>query len=368
MKKLGEVVELRYGKGIEKSRRVEEGEVPIYGANGILGWTNDELAEGEAIIVGRKGSAGELTRVSGKFWPSDVTYYVFGTDEVDIDYLFYFWKSANLPRLATGVKPGINRNQVYEIEIPVPPIEEQRKIVEKIEKQFAKIDEAARLRADSLAATDQLLPAALHEIFSEGKQKGWEVQTLGEICEIARGGSPRPIQSFLTEDKDGINWVKISDATSSTKYIYETKQKIKKEGLTKTRLVKPGDFILTNSMSFGRPYIMKTTGAIHDGWLLLRPKKNLIEEFMYYFLSSDEVYEQFKRLAGGAVVQNLNSNLVRSVEIAIPPLAEQKEVVKKLDALSEKARALRTLQLAQQSDLAALKQSLLHEAFAGGVE
>ena len=87
---------------------------------------------------------------------------------------------------------------------------------------------------------------------------------LGELCHIARGGSPRPIQDYITSDPDGINWVKISDATASEKYIEHTKQKIRPEGLNKSRRVNPGDFILSNSMSFGRPYIMKTTGAIHD--------------------------------------------------------------------------------------------------------
>src|SRR5699024_7808757 len=94
--------------------------------------------------------------------------------------------------------------------------------------------------------------------------EGWEEKELGELLNIERGGSPRPISKYLTDDENGINWIKISDATNSTRYIYETKQKIREEGLAKTKLVEEGDFILSNSMSFGRPYIMKTTGAIHD--------------------------------------------------------------------------------------------------------
>jgi type I restriction enzyme, S subunit len=85
-------------------------------------------------------------------------------------------------------------------------------------------------------------------------REGWQQKSLGELCEIARGGSPRPIQKFLTQNSDGINWVKISDATASKKYIYETKEKIIPEGVSRSRLVKDGDFILSNSMSFGRPY------------------------------------------------------------------------------------------------------------------
>jgi type I restriction enzyme S subunit len=103
-------------------------------------------------------------------------------------------------------------------------------------------------------------------------KKGWITKKLSDVMTIERGGSPRPIEKYLTDSPNGINWIKISDATASDKYIYETQQKITKEGLSKTRLVHEGDFLLSNSMSFGRPYIMKTTGCIHDGWLVLRNK------------------------------------------------------------------------------------------------
>jgi len=110
---------------------------------------------------------------------------------------------------------------------------------------------------------------------------------LGEVLSIERGGSPRPISKYITNSEDGLNWIKIADATASDKYIYKTKEKITREGLHKTRLVNIGDFILSNSMSFGRPYIMKTTGCIHDGWLVLRQNgtKTFDTEFLYYLLS-----------------------------------------------------------------------------------
>jgi type I restriction enzyme S subunit len=103
--------------------------------------------------------------------------------------------------------------------------------------------------------------------------EGWQWKTLEDVFLIERGGSPRPIKSYITDADDGINWIKIGDATKGDgKYIESTEQKIKPEGLKKSRLVEEGDFIMSNSMSFGRPYIMKTKGAIHDGWLLMRAK------------------------------------------------------------------------------------------------
>jgi type I restriction enzyme S subunit len=139
-------------------------------------------------------------------------------------------------------------------------------------------------------------------------KQDWEFKKLGEILSIQRGGSPRPINKYITNSPDGINWIKISDATASDKYIFETKEKITKDGLHKTRVVNNGDFILSNSMSFGRPYIMRTTGCIHDGWLVLKQESHQIfeTEFLYYLLSSPIVFNQFDSLAAGSTVRNLN--------------------------------------------------------------
>lgn len=163
-------------------------------------------------------------------------------------------------------------------------------------------------------------------------REGWETKTLADLCEIARGGSPRPIKQFITDAADGVNWIKIGDATASSKYIYETQQKIKPEGVKRSRFVKEGDFILSNSMSFGRPYIMRTSGCIHDGWLVLSDKSGAFDQdYLYHFLGSASAYRQFDQLAAGSTVRNLNIDLVKGVEIMLPPLAEQKRIVAILD-------------------------------------
>jgi len=161
---------------------------------------------------------------------------------------------------------------------------------------------------------------------------------LGDIFDIARGGSPRPIDDYITDADDGLNWISIKDASNSNKYINSTKLKIKPEGLTKTRMVYPGDFLLTNSMSFGRPYIMNTTGCIHDGWLVLSGNPDKVNsDYFYYLLGSDTLKQRFSELAAGAVVKNLNTELVKSVEVPLPPLAEQKRIA----AILDKADAIR---------------------------
>ncbi len=128
------------------------------------------------------------------------------------------------------------------------------------------------------------------------------------------------------------------------KYITKTKEKIKPEGASKTRLVKEGDFILSNSMSFGRPYILKISGAIHDGWLLLRLKnKNITPDFLYYILGSPQTKAQFSKSATGGVVKNLNSALVRKVKIPLPPLEVQKRLVAEAEKEEEIIAANRRL-------------------------
>jgi len=172
----------------------------------------------------------------------------------------------------------------------------------------------------------------------------WPVFRLDELFDIARGGSPRPIKSYLTNDDDGVNWIKISDASASGKYITETKEKIRPEGISKSRLVRKGDFLLSNSMSFGRPYIMGTDGCIHDGWLVLSPKSDRMDQdFLFYLLGSPTVFSQFDRLAAGSTVRNLNISLVSGVKVPLPSLEEQKRIVAMLDeafADIDKAREL----------------------------
>jgi type I restriction enzyme S subunit len=171
---------------------------------------------------------------------------------------------------------------------------------------------------------------------SEQLPVGWKVKKLDELCEIARGGSPRPIKQFLTNNSDGVNWIKISDASASSKYIYKTKEKITPDGIKHSRLVSEGDFILSNSMSFGRPYIMRTSGCIHDGWLVLKDKSGLFDQdYLYYFLGSNTTYKQFDKLAAGSTVRNLNIDLVRGVKVILPPLPEQKRIVAILDEAFE---------------------------------
>lgn len=178
----------------------------------------------------------------------------------------------------------------------------------------------------------------------------WKYVKLGEVCTIERGGSPRPIDDFITTDENGINWIKIGDADESM-YITKTAQRIKPVGMKKSRYVKPGDFLLSNSMSFGRPYILKIDGCIHDGWLVLRDENNVFDKkFLYYYLSAPITYKRFKSMAVGGVVNNLNSDMVRKVRVPIPSQEEQHQISDRLDKVSNLI-FLRKQQLAKLDEL-----------------
>ena len=159
---------------------------------------------------------------------------------------------------------------------------------------------------------------------------------LQEIADIARGGSPRPIEDYLTNDESGINWIKIGDTKPGSKYIVSAKEKIKAEGKNHSRYVQAGDFLLTNSMSFGRPYILKIDGCIHDGWLVFANIKNcLLQDYLYHALSSKYIYDSFSLVAAGSTVKNLKSDTVKQVLFPLPPIDEQKRILEEIERIIE---------------------------------
>ncbi|ENG9882805.1 restriction endonuclease subunit S [Campylobacter coli] len=193
--------------------------------------------------------------------------------------------------------------------------------------------------------------------------QGWEWKSLGEIFNIERGGSPRPIKEFLTDKENGINWIKIGDIKNQ-KYLYKTEEKIIQEGLKKSKLVIEGDLLVSNSMSFGKPVIVKLQkGAIHDGWLLLKEKINLNKEYFYYLFSSNFMYSFLSYQASGSTVKNLNIDKLKQIEIPLPPLKEQERIVGILD--ESFAKIDESIKILEQDllNLDELMQSALQKAF-----
>lgn len=184
----------------------------------------------------------------------------------------------------------------------------------------------------------------LKELIAELCPNGVEYKKFGECATIVRGASPRPIKNFITTESTGINWIKIGDVKQGDKYITSTAEKITKDGARKSRFVKQGDFILSNSMSFGRPYILKIDGCIHDGWLAISDFSNkYLSDFLYHLLNSNSCqYEMRKRASFGGAVQNLNADIVRELVLPVPPLPVQEEIVRILDSFTSLTAELQT--------------------------
>ena len=188
----------------------------------------------------------------------------------------------------------------------------------------------------------------------------WEQRKLGELVVIERGGSPRPIDEYITDDTNGLNWIKIGDAPSLGRYISKTSEKIKPEGLSKTRQVHPGDLILSNSMSFGRPYIMAIEGCIHDGWLLIRDEpKSFDPMYLCHMLGTPKMLNQYRMLASGSTVNNLNKELVSNASILMPCKSEQKVIGQFFNHLDD----LITLHQRKYDKLVVFKKSMLEKMF-----
>ena len=240
------------------------------------------------------------------------------------EYVYCILSSDRFISAAIDQKTGVAIRRVVlrtlkTIQIPLPSLEMQKEIVAEIE-GYQKVINGARAVLDNYRPHIPIHP-------------DWPMVAIRELCVVERGASPRPIHDFITDAPDGVNWIKIGDAEVGGKFITQTKERITPEGAAKSRRVKSGDFILSNSMSFGRPYIMAIEGCIHDGWLLLRDfAKELNSDFLYSVLGSTVVLEQFERAATGGVVNNLNSELVRNVRIPLPPLAAQQTIVAEIEA------------------------------------
>ena len=209
---------------------------------------------------------------------------------------------------------------------------EQRKIADFLIALDRRI-ETQRFLVDNLKKYKR---GVVSKVFSEIERECSTIR-LGDYVSILRGGSPRPIDAYITDDPDGINWIKIGDTSADELYITRTREKIIPSGVKKSRRVFQGDLILSNSMSFGRPYILQIDGCIHDGWLLIRDEDNFFEKrFLCYYLGSDNVIAQYKRFAAGSCVNNLNSELVGNVEICCPTLGTQQEIANMLSVMDSR--------------------------------
>ena len=227
--------------------------------------------------------------------------------------------------------PAINANDLAEIEVAAPSDESE---AQKIGTIFRSIDNLITLHQRKCIFFTGRAGRLISTVNKKRITSSWEQRKFSDLVQIERGGSPRPIDDFITDSPDGLNWVKIGDAPAQGNYITKTAEKIKPEGLSKTREVHPGDLILSNSMSFGKPYIMGIDGCIHDGWLLIRNTYKVFDlTFLCHLLGTPQMIIQYKSLAAGSTVNNLNKELVGNTVVTIPTIKEQRVLGQYLETL-----------------------------------
>jgi len=193
------------------------------------------------------------------------------------------------------------------------------------------------------------------------KASDWNPGLLGELSEVVRGGSPRPIDGFLTTAADGLNWLKIGDVDKEAKYVTQTAEKVRPEALNKTRVVNPGALILSNSMSFGRPYILQIKTCIHDGWIAITNiTKQADRDFLYYAISAPGSQNYFIDNAAGSGVQNLNADIIKNLPVCFPStISEQQKIANCLSSID----GLITAEIQKLDTLKTHKQGLMRQFF-----
>ena len=287
---------------------------------------------------------------------------------------------------SNNVVPIINSKYLDNFSIPFPSIKEQKMISDYLDSKCSEID---TLRAD-IEEQIRLLEEYKKSVITEAVTKGldqnvemkdsgvewigmipshWEKGRIKDFCRIARGGSPRPIDHYLADDNQiGYNWVRIGDTQKGCKFINHTHLRIVPSGLSSTRLIKKGSLLLTNSMSFGEPYILNIDGCIHDGWLAFYEYHNITKEYLYYVLMSENCRIQFILSSAGAVVSNLNIEKVANTTIFIPSIEKQLILTSFLDNKCSEIDDMISKKKDQLSLLEDYKKSLIYEYVTGKKE
>ena len=356
-RKLGEIGSVSMCRRIFKEQTSENGEIPFYKI-GTFGGEADAFISRELfeeykakyqypkkgdILISASGSIGRTVVFTGKneyFQDSNIVW-LNHDKHLDNSFLKCFYSIVKWAGIEGSTIKRLYNDNILNTAITLPSVEEQQKIgayFENLDNLITlhqrKYDKLTNVKKSMLEKMFPQNGSNAPEIRFKGFTEAWEQRKFSDLVQIERGGSPRPIDDFITDSPDGLNWVKIGDAPAQGNYITKTAEKIKPEGLSKTREVHPGDLILSNSMSFGKPYIMGIDGCIHDGWLLIRNTYKAFDlTFLCHLLGTPQMIIQYKSLAAGSTVNNLNKELVGNTVVTIPTIKEQRVLGQYLETL-----------------------------------
>lgn len=348
-KKLGEVFTLEYGKPLSANQRKINGKYPVYGANGIKTRTDSYYYDQPSIIVGRKGSAGEINLTGEKFWPLDVTYFtVFDQRKYNRKFLFYLLSQLQLQKLARGVKPGINRNDVYSIEADFPPLPEQQRIVEILDQSFAAIDQAIENTEKNIKKSNELFFAFKDKLFND-KNNNWQEKRIDQISENLDSK-----RVPISQNKRIKGIYPYYGASGIVDYVDD--------------YIFDEDLLLVsedgaNLLMRNYPIAFSVTGKI---WVnnhahVLRFNNKETQKFIEFYFSIIKLDQYIT----GAAQPKLNQAALNAIKVKIPSLDDQKKIVNNIEYMENHINYLTTNYQTKHTYLQELKQSLLHKAFKG---
>ena len=368
-KPLGEIIQLEYGKPLDASQRKSDGLYPVYGANGEKDRSDAFFYDKPSIIVGRKGSASEVNLTEVRFWPLDVTYFVtFDETRFDLQFLYHLLCRLELPKFAKGVKPGINRNDIYAIDVAVPPLTEQQRIVTILDEAFAGIATARAAAEQNRQNARALFESHLQSVFSHAWQTGTVVSLSDLATDITDGDHMPPPKS-----ETGVPFITIGNIQKDTRQIdFSDTFKVPREyfdGLKANKKPQAGDVLYTVTGSFGIPVLVEGSEEFcfqrHIG--LVRPKASISSHWLYYLLMSPQIFKQADDGATGTAQKTVSLKLLRGFQVPRITPEQQLSDVAKLDALTAETQRLEALYQRKLEALDELKQSLLHQAFSGAL-
>lgn len=314
------------------------GEYPLYGASGLIKGIDFFHREEPYIGVVKDGSGvGRVDVYPAKSSLVGTMQYILPQKDCSLKYLCYALQGLKLSKFITGAAiPHIYFRDYGECIIPVPSPEIQVRIVAELD-VLSSILEKQKVQLKEL---DNLAQCVFYDMFGDPveNEKGWEVKKLGELCDVYRGGSPRPIEQYLGGT---IPWIKIGDATKGDDiYLHQTKEHIIEEGLKKTRFIHAGSLIFANcGVSLGFARIITFDGCIHDGWLAFDNISNSIEK-VFLLKSLNFCTSYFRNIAPDGTQPNLNTGIMKSFEQILPPLSMQKQFIEKVESIEKQKTAI----------------------------
>ena len=350
--KLGDIIELVYGKSLPKSKR-KVGTVPVYGSNGIVGYHNEAIVNEPGIIVGRKGSAGNVKFSTSPFCPIDTTFYI--TQEhtkLDLSYLFYALEALNLKRILGDVGvPGLNREMAYleELEYPETRIEQH-----KIAYVLGMVQKAIEKQGRLIKATTELKKALMQKLFTEGlhgesqketdfgySPESWKVQPFENTGEVVYGiqaavaNNLKPIGKKILTNKnitlDGrINLEKLNYFELSTKRHFQT-------------ILQKGD-LLFNWRSGSKEHVGKTAlfdltegEYTHSSFILrIRVNEKHHSLFLYYYLNFLRETGYYQKVQTYSINAKFNKSAINAMPIALPDKDEQIKIAEIISTIDKK--------------------------------